>query len=69
MGNCVSKNLNADAIEIINNVWQVLLLTKKLCELVYSRRKQWEEDKVERTLDDIDKVCKKYWWVSELYVR
>ena len=54
---CVSK----DAIEIIKKVCQVLLLTKEqLANVVYGSEDQWDEDKLKRTCDDIDELCKKY---------
>ena len=68
MGNCLSKELEGDnAIEIIKKVYQALLLAKeKLADVVYASEDQWSEDKLKRTLNDIDKLCKKYPWLCEL---
>ena len=63
MENCVSK----DDIEIIKKVHQALLLAKeRLGDVVYDSEDQWDEDKLKRTLDDIDELCKKYPWLREL---
>ena len=63
MENCVSKG----DIEIIKKVHQALLLAKeRLGDLVYDSEDQWDEDKLKRTLDDIDELCKKYPWLREL---
>ena len=57
MENCVSKG----DIEIIKKVHQALLLAKeRLGDVVYDSEDQWDEDKLKRTLDDIDELCKKY---------
>ena len=62
MGNCVSKELEDDnAIEKIKKVYQALLLAKeRLAYVVYDSEDQWGEDKLRRTLDGIDELCKKY---------
>ena len=63
MENCVSKG----DIEIIKKVHQALLLAKeRLGDVVYDSEDQWDEDKLKRTLDDIDELCKKYPWLREL---
>ena len=63
MEHCVSK----DAIELIKKVHQALLLAKeRLADVVYGSEDQWVEDKLKRTLDDIDELCKKYPWLREL---
>ena len=56
MGNCLSKELEGDnAIEIIKKVYQALLLAKeRLADVGYGSEDQWGEDKLKRTLDDID---------------
>ena len=62
MGNCVSKELEGDnAIEKIKKVYQALLLAKeRLADVVYDNEDQWGKDKLKRTLDGIDELCKKY---------
>ena len=63
MENCVSKG----DIEIIKKVHQALLLAKeRIGDVVYDSEDQWDEDKLKRTLDDIDELCKKYPWLREL---
>ena len=63
MEKCVSK----DAIEIIKKVYQALFLAEeRLSEKVYDSEDQWDEDKLKRTHDDIDELCKKYPWLREL---
>ena len=68
MGNCLSKELEGDnAKEIIKKVYQAFLLAKeRLADVVYTSEDQWGEDKLKRTLDDIDELCKKYPWLCEL---
>ena len=60
MEDCVSK----DAIEI--NKKTLLLAQERLTDVVYGSEDQWGEDKLKRTRDDIDKLCKKYPWLREL---
>ena len=63
MENCVSKG----DIEIIKKVYQTLVLAKeRLADVVYGSEDQWDEDKLKKTLDDIDELCKKYPWLREL---
>ena len=68
MENCVSKEIQGDTvIQIIKKVYQTLLLAKeRLADVVYDSEDQWGEDKLKRTLDDIDELCKKYPWLHEL---
>ena len=57
MEDCVSK----DTIEIIKKVYQVFLLAEeRLTDVVYGSEDQWGEEKLQRTRDDIDELCKKY---------
>lgn len=72
MGNCVSKKFayagqQYDSVmEIIKEVYQALFLTKeRLDDVVYSTEDQWGEDKLERTLNDIDKLYEKSPWLCE----
>ena len=63
MEDCVPKC----AIEIIKKVYQALLLAdERLADVVYVSEDQWGEDKLKRTRDDIDELCKKYPWPCEL---
>ena len=63
MEDCVPKC----AIEIIKKVYQALLLAdERLADVVYVSEDQWGEDKLKRTRDDIDELCKKYPWLCEL---
>ena len=55
--------VSKDYTEIVNKVYQVPLLSKaRLTDVVYGREDQWYEDRLKRTLDDIDELCKKYPW-------
>ena len=74
-GNCLSKELaqaelegdNSVAIGIIKKVYQALLLVKeRLADVVYSGRDQWGEDRLERAIDDINKLYENYAWSREL---
>ena len=38
----------------------------RLADVIYSSIDQCGEDKLERTIDAIDKLCKKYPWLREL---
>ena len=63
MENCVSKG----NIEIIKKKYQAFLLAKeRLADVVYGSEDQWGEDKLKRTLDNIDELCKKYTCLREL---
>ena len=63
MENCVSKV----TIEIIKKVYQTLFFgTRRLAGVVYGSEDQWGEDKLKKTRDDIDELCKKYPWLCEL---
>ena len=64
----LSKELEGDnAIEIIKKVYHTLLLAKeRLADVVHGGEDQWGEYKLKRTLDDIDKLCKKYPWLCGL---
>ena len=56
MENCVSKKPEGNnSTETIKRVYQALLLAKdRLADVVCSSEDQWDEDKLKRTLDDID---------------
>ena len=63
MEDCVSEG----AIEIIKKVYQALLLAEeRLVDVVYDTEDQWGEEKLKRTRDDIDELCKKYAWLCGL---
>ena len=72
MGNCVSKydeqqGDNPDAIEITKKVFQALVSTReRLLDVVCSSKDQQGEDKLEKTLDDIDELYEKYTWFYKL---
>ena len=66
MEDCVSKGDNS--IEIMKKVYQALLLAQeRLNDVVYGGEDQWGEDKLKRTLGDMDEFCKIYPWLCELY--
>ena len=63
MEDCVSKG----AIEIMKKVYQALLFAKeRLADVVQGSENQWGEDKLKRTLNEINELCKKYPWLREL---
>ena len=63
MEDCVSKG----AIEIMKKVYQALLFAKeRLADVVQGSENQQGEDKLKRTLNDINELCKKYPWLREL---
>ena len=63
MENLVSK----DAIQITKKVHQARLLVEEgLSDVVYGSEDQWAEEKLKRTRNDIDELCKKHPWLSEL---
>ena len=63
MENLVSK----DAIQIIKKVYQTRLLAEEgLSDVVCGSEDQWAEENLKRTRDDIDELCKKDSWLSEL---
>ena len=68
MEKCVSKELEGNnVIEIIKKVYQALLLAKKrLSAVVCNSEDQRGEDKLKRTFDEIDELCKKHQWLGEL---
>ena len=52
---------------IIKKVYQALLLAKeRLSDVVDTSEDQYGEDKLRRTLDNIDDLNNKYPWLSEL---
>ena len=62
MENCILKG----TIDIIKKVYQALLLEEeRLSDAVYGSEDQWGKDKLKRTHDDIDELCKKYPWLRE----
>ena len=60
MENCILKG----TIEIIKKVCQALLLEgERLSNVVYGHEDQWGRDKLKRTRDGINELCKKYPWL------
>ena len=53
--------------EVEGKIYQALLLAEeRLADAVHGGKNQWGEDKLKRTLCDMDKLCKKYPWLREL---
>ena len=51
----MEDSVSKDAIEIIEKVYQTLLLAEeRLADVVCGSEDQWGEDKLKRTLDNID---------------
>ena len=56
-----------EAIKVIKNLWKTLLLThERLADVVYASEDNYGEDKLERTREDIEKLCEHYPWLHEL---
>ena len=52
--------VSKDALEMVNRVYQALLLAKERhADVVYSSDDQWGADRLKRTLDDINELHKK----------
>ena len=63
MEDCLSK----DGMEIIKKVYQALsLVEERLADVVYGSEDQRGEDKLKRTLDNINELCKKHPWLREV---
>ena len=63
----MEDSVSKGEIAIIKKVYQALLLAEeRLADVVYGSEDQWGEDKLKRTLDDIDELCKKHPWLREL---
>ena len=59
--------VSKDVIQMVNKVCQALLLAKeRLADVVYGSEDQQGEDRLKRTLNDIDELCKKYPWPREV---
>ena len=43
-----------------------MLAEERLSDVVHGSEDQWGDDKLKRTRDDIDELCKKYPWFREL---
>ena len=57
MENCISKS--DKSLEIIKKAYQPLFLAQeRLADVVYCSEDEWGEDKLKKTLDDIDELCK-----------
>ena len=58
---------NREAIKIIKRVYKALLLAhERLADVVYDSENNYGEDKLERTREDIEKLCENYPWLREL---
>ena len=56
-----------EAIKVINRVYKALLLAhERLADVVYASEDNYGEDKLERTREDIEKLCEHYPWFCEL---
>ena len=63
----MENKLSPEAINVIKNLWKTLLLThERLADVVYASEDNYGEDKLERTREDIEKLCEHYPWLREL---
>ena len=57
MENCIPKGDNS--LEIIKKAYQPLFLAQeRLADVIYCSEDEWGEEKLKKTLDDIDELCK-----------
>ena len=55
------------AIKVIKGVYKALLLAhERLADVVYASEDNYGKDKLERTREDIKKLCEHYPWLREL---
>ena len=63
----MEDSVSKGEIAIIKKVYQAFLSAEeRLADVVYGSEDQLGEDKLKRTLDDIDELCKKHPWLREL---
>ena len=56
-----------EAIKVIKRVYKALLLAhERLADVVYASEDNYGEDKLERTREDIEKLCEHYPSLREL---
>ena len=56
-----------EAIKVIKRVYKALLLAhERLADVVYVSADNYGEEKLERTREDIAKLCEHYPWLHEL---
>ena len=63
----MENKLSPEAIKVIKRVYKALLLAhERLADVVYVSEDNSGEDKLERTREDIEKLCEHYPWLCEL---
>ena len=63
----MENKLSPEAIKVIKTVYKALLLAhERLADVVYASEDNYGEDKLERTREDIEKLCDHYPWLREL---
>ena len=64
----MEKKLSLEAIKVIKRVYKALLLAhERLADVVYASKDNYEEEgKLERTREDIEKLCEHYPWLRQL---
>ena len=57
----MENKLSAEAIKVIKRVYNALLLAhERLANIVYASEDNYGEEKLERTREDIEKLCEHY---------
>ena len=63
----MENKLSPEAIKVIKRVYNALLLAReRLANIVYASEDNYGEEKLERTREDIEKLCEHYPWLREL---
>ena len=63
----MENKLSPEAIKVIKRVHKALLLAhERLADVVYASEDNYGEDKLERTRENIKKLCDHYPWHREL---
>ena len=57
----MENKLSPEAIKVIKRVYNALLLAReRLANIVYASEDNYGEEKLERTREDIEKLCEHY---------
>ena len=63
----MENKLSPEAKKVIKGVYKALLLVhERLADVFYALEDNYGEDKLERTKEDIEKLCEHYLWFREL---
>ena len=63
----MENKLSPEAIKVIKKVYKALFLAhERFADVVYASKDNYGEDKLEKTREDIKKLCDYYPWLREL---